>query len=54
MTKQELAEYLANLDALMKAQEANGQPRSDTLALEYAKHWNLLKQEIKKGTEDGL
>lgn len=49
MTKVEIAGYLASLNSLIEAQEKSGTNlRSQLLAQEYEKYWNLLKQIITK------
>lgn len=48
-SKYELAGYLANLHSLMEAQQATGGLNpSSTLAVEYDKNWELLKETINK------
>lgn len=49
MTKNEIASYLCSISTLLKDQDAAGvHGRSQTLAAEFEKHWDLLKSEIQK------
>lgn len=50
MTKQELADYLANLHTLMEAQEATGINKSPWLIDEYNSAWAQFKETIKDET----
>lgn len=52
MTKEELVQYLVNLHFLMEAQDKTAVPKSRTLADEYEKHWDMLKDAITKETEN--
>lgn len=47
MNKQDLAMYLVNLHTLMQAQTSNVSLASTTLADEYARCWDQLKEVIK-------
>ncbi len=54
--KYDIAQYLVNLHTLLQAQEsAGGVIKSQTLAEEYHRNWDLLKQEItnETGSSDG-
>lgn len=53
MTKSEIASYLVSLHTLLDAQTkgVHSVP-STSLAVEYEKHWALLKETIQKENED--
>lgn len=48
MDKLELSAYLLNLHELMKAID----PTPKWMADEYAKHWDMFKEEVQKEDED--
>lgn len=52
MTKSEIASYLVSLHTLLDAQTKGIHPPSTSLAVEYEKHWALLKETIQKENED--
>lgn len=51
MTKQELAEYLVNLNSLMEAQEKATRPKSRWLIEEYNKRWQEFQEAVMEDTE---
>lgn len=53
MTKNDIASYLVSLHTLLDAQSKGSHSiPSNSLADEYEKHWELLKEAIQKENED--
>lgn len=53
MRKQDIASYLVSLNTLMSSQFHNASgTTSPTLAAEYAKHWEMLRDRIKEDFDE--
>ncbi len=51
MTKEEMVQYLVNLDTLIKGQQTASSGVSQFLQTEYSKHWDLFKSKLKEEHE---